>query len=122
MPGRPRPIASASVRDYSARMTELLAARSQMALSLGFHIVFAAIGVAMPLLMAIAHARWLRTGDEVYRTLTKAWSKGVAIFFAVGAVGLAAGAVLYFGAPHRQTALAPVVGPGFAGVSLGGAL
>ena len=71
-------VASASVRDYSARMTELLAARSQMALSLGFHIVFAAIGVAMPLLMAIAHARWLRTGDEVYRTLTKAWSKGVA--------------------------------------------
>ncbi len=67
-------------------MTELLAARAQMALSLGFHIVFACIGVAMPFLMAAAHWRWLRTGDATYRTLTKAWSKGVAIFFAVGAV------------------------------------
>lgn len=86
MPGRPARIASVGVHDYSGRMTELLAARSQMALSLGFHIIFAAIGVAMPALMAIAHARWLRTGDEVYRTLTKAWSRGVAIFFAVGAV------------------------------------
>ncbi|MES2638484.1 MAG: cytochrome ubiquinol oxidase subunit I [Myxococcota bacterium] len=67
-------------------MTELLAARAQMALSLGFHIVFASIGVAMPFLMAAAHWKWLRTGDPLYRTLTKAWSKGVAIFFAVGAV------------------------------------
>lgn len=67
-------------------MTELLAARAQMALSLGFHIVFASIGVAMPFLMAAAHARWLRTGDETFRVLTRAWSKGVAIFFAVGAV------------------------------------
>lgn len=67
-------------------MDELLAARAQMALSLGFHIIFACIGVAMPFLMAIAHARWLLGGGPVYKALTKAWSKGVAIFFAVGAV------------------------------------
>jgi len=67
-------------------MDPLLAARSQMALSLGFHIIPAAIGVAMPFLMAAAHFRWLKTGDPVAATLTKAWSKGVAIFFAVGAV------------------------------------
>jgi cytochrome d ubiquinol oxidase subunit I len=67
-------------------MSELLAARSQMALSLGFHIVFASIGVAMPFLMAAAHWLYLKRKDPVYRTLTKAWSKGVAIFFAVGAV------------------------------------
>lgn len=35
-------------------MTDLLAARSQMAMSLGFHIVFAALGIAMPVLMAAA--------------------------------------------------------------------
>lgn len=35
--------------------------------------------------MAPAHWRWLRTGDSVALTLTKAWSKGVAICFAVGA-------------------------------------
>ena len=44
-------------------MDNLLAARSQMAMSLGFHIVFAAIGIAMPLLMAVAEGRWLSTGD-----------------------------------------------------------
>ena len=63
-----------------------MAARSQMAVSLGFHIVFASIGMAMPFLMAISHWRWLRTGRPVFRDLTLAWSRGVAIFFAVGAV------------------------------------
>ena len=67
-------------------MQDLLAARSQMAVSLGFHIVFASIGMAMPFLMAISHFRWLRTGNPVYLDLTKAWSRGVAIFFATGAV------------------------------------
>lgn len=67
-------------------MDDLLAARSQMALSLGFHIVFASIGIAMPFLMAASHWLWLRTGKQVYLDLTKAWSRGVAIFFATGAV------------------------------------
>ena len=67
-------------------MEDLLAARLQMALSLGFHIIFAVIGMAMPFLMAISHWRWIRTGRTVYRDLTKAWSRGVAIFFATGAV------------------------------------
>ena len=35
-------------------MTDLLAARAQMAMSLAFHIIFAVIGIAMPLLMVIA--------------------------------------------------------------------
>ena len=35
-------------------MTDLFAARSQMAMSLGFHIIFAAVGGALPLLMVIA--------------------------------------------------------------------
>lgn len=74
-------------------MTDLFAARSQMALSLGFHIVFASIGIAMPFLMAAAHALALRTRDPVYLELTRAWSKGVAIFFATGAVS---GTVLSF--------------------------
>lgn len=36
--------------------------------------------------MAVSHFKWIRTKNEVYRNLTKAWSKGVAIFFATGAV------------------------------------
>jgi cytochrome d ubiquinol oxidase subunit I len=74
-------------------MTDLLAARSQMAMSLGFHIIFAAVGIAMPMLMVIAEGKWLQTGDDVYRTLAKRWSKGTAIMFAVGAVS---GTVLSF--------------------------
>jgi cytochrome d ubiquinol oxidase subunit I len=34
-------------------MDELLAARLQMAMSLGFHIVFACIGMTMPVMMAL---------------------------------------------------------------------
>src|SRR6185369_7896285 len=60
--------------------------RSQMALSLGFHIIYACIGMVMPFFMAVAHYRYLRTGDPIFKNITKAWSKGVAIFFATGAV------------------------------------
>lgn len=67
-------------------MDNFLAARSQMALSLGFHIIYACIGMVMPFFMAISHFQWLRTNDETYKNITKAWSKGVAIFFATGAV------------------------------------
>jgi cytochrome bd ubiquinol oxidase subunit I len=74
-------------------MDDLLAARSQMAMSLAFHIIFAAIGIAMPLLMIIAEWKWLRSKDEVYLTLAKRWAKGTAILFAVGAVS---GTVLSF--------------------------
>jgi len=74
-------------------MDDLLAARSQMAMSLAFHIIFASIGIAMPLLMVIAEWRWLRTNDEVYLTLAQRWAKGTAILFAVGAVS---GTVLSF--------------------------
>ena len=35
-------------------MSDFMAARSQMAMSLAFHIIFAAVGIGMPLLMVIA--------------------------------------------------------------------
>lgn len=74
-------------------MDDLLAARTQMAMSLAFHIIFAAAGIAMPLLMCIAEWRYLRTGEKLYVTLAKRWAKGTAILFAVGAVS---GTVLSF--------------------------
>ncbi|HTL96711.1 MAG TPA: cytochrome ubiquinol oxidase subunit I [Gemmatimonadaceae bacterium] len=74
-------------------MGDVLAARSQMAVSLGFHILFAVVGIAMPVLMIIAEARWRRTGDAMYLELAKRWAKGTAILFAVGAVS---GTVLSF--------------------------
>ena len=74
-------------------MDDFIAARSQMALSLGFHIIFSCIGMVMPFFMAVSHLYWIRTGKPVYLNITKAWSKGVAIFFATGAVS---GTVLSF--------------------------
>lgn len=74
-------------------MDDLIAARLQMALSLGFHIIFACIGMTMPVLMAFSEWKWLRTGKQVYLDIARAWSKGAAIFFAVGAVS---GTVLSF--------------------------
>lgn len=74
-------------------MDDFLAARLQMAFSLGFHIVFACIGMVMPFFMTVAHFIWLKTKNPVYQDVTKAWSKGVAIFFATGAVS---GTVLSF--------------------------
>ncbi len=74
-------------------MSDLLAARSQMAVSLAFHIVFAVIGIAMPLMMVLAEQRWRATGHAIYLDLAKRWAKGTAILFAVGAVS---GTVLSF--------------------------
>lgn len=74
-------------------MDNLLFARGQMGMSLAFHILFACAGVAMPLLMVIAEVAWLRTGKGVYHDLTRAWAKGTAVLFAVGAVS---GTVLSF--------------------------
>jgi cytochrome d ubiquinol oxidase subunit I len=74
-------------------MSDFFFARSQMAMSLAFHIVFAALGIGMPLLMVMAEGAYLRTGRPVYLELSKRWAKGTAILFAVGAVS---GTVLSF--------------------------
>lgn len=83
-------------------------------MSLAFHIVFAAIGIAMPALMAGAEWRWLRTGDPVYLDLAKRWAKGTAILFAVGAVS---GTVLSFELgllwPSFMELTGPAIGPLF---------
>jgi len=65
---------------------ELLAARSQMAFTLGFHIIFACLGVGLPVVMLVAERMFLRTGDESWRQLARRWSRAFAVLFAVGAV------------------------------------
>lgn len=74
-------------------MSDIFAARSQMAISLIFHIIFAAIGVALPLMMVIAEGLWLWKRDAAYLCVAKRWAKGTAILFAIGAVS---GTVLSF--------------------------
>ena len=95
-------------------MSDLLAARSQMAMSLGFHIIFAVVGIGMPVLMVIAERRWQKTGDPIYLELAKRWAKGTAILFAVGAVS---GTVLSFELgllwPHFMELAGPIIGMPF---------
>jgi cytochrome d ubiquinol oxidase subunit I len=68
-------------------------ARAQMGTSLAFHIVFAAVGVALPVFMVIADLLHRRTADPDYLQLSKRLAKGTSILFAVGAVS---GTVLSF--------------------------
>jgi cytochrome bd ubiquinol oxidase subunit I len=61
-------------------------ARSQMGLSLGFHIIFACFGIAFPTVLLVAHWIGLRRGDATALLLARRWSKVMAVIFAVGAV------------------------------------
>ena len=67
-------------------MDHLTYARAQMGFSLAFHMLFAAVGVALPLFMVIADVLYRRTGDRDWLEFSKRMAKGTAILFAVGAV------------------------------------
>lgn len=64
-----------------------------MGTSLAFHIVFAVLGMGLPVLLLITEGLALRTGNPVYMALVRRWAKGFAIVFAVGAVS---GTILSF--------------------------
>jgi len=96
-------------------MSSLTAARIQMELSLGFHMIFAAIGIAMPLMMLIAEWRWNRRGDAEARRLAHVWAKVTAVTFAIGAVsGTALSFELGLLWPAFMAFAGPLVGPAFA--------
>ena len=68
-----------------------------MAFTLGFHIILASLGVALPALMLIANYRGLRRDDADALKLAQRWSKAVAVTFAVGAVAPLAGRFSRYG-------------------------
>ncbi|MEV4181596.1 cytochrome ubiquinol oxidase subunit I [Streptosporangium canum] len=76
-----------------ASAADLVAARLQMALSLGWHIVLACLGVGMPALLLYAEWRAIRTGDGDSMRLARRWAKAMGVLFAVGAVS---GTILSF--------------------------
>jgi cytochrome bd ubiquinol oxidase subunit I len=92
-------------------MTSLAAARLQMTVSLAFHMVFAAIGIGLPLFIVIAEGLYLLTGQTHYLALAKRWAKVMGLLFAVGAVS---GTVLSFELgllwPKYMELLGPAVG------------
>jgi len=77
----------------AASASNLLAAREQMAFTLGFHIVLSCLGVALPATILVANYIGLKRGDEAALELARRWSKAMALTFAVGAV---TGTVLSF--------------------------
>ena len=77
----------------AAEPSNLIFARFQMALSLGWHIVVACLGVGFPPVILIAEALGLRRGDTVHRGLARRWARAAAVLFAVGAVS---GTILSF--------------------------
>lgn len=77
----------------AASASNLLAAREQMAFTLGFHIVLSCLGVALPATILVANYIGLKRGDADAIELAKRWSKAMAVTFAVGAV---TGTVLTF--------------------------
>ncbi len=72
---------------------DLLAARLQMALSLGWHIVIACFGVGLPALILLAEWLGWRRGDGTYNRLARRWARVAGVLFAVGAVS---GTILSF--------------------------
>lgn len=95
-------------------MENLDYARLQMAFTLGFHIIFACIGMVMPFFMVVSHKKWLNTRKPVYLKLTKAWQRGVAIFFVTGAVsGTALSFELGMLWPEFMKHAGPVIGMPF---------
>ena len=73
--------------------SNLLAARSQMAFTLGFHILLVPLGLCLPLFALIANAYGLRHDDRDALRLARRWSQAMGVLFAVGAV---TGTVLSF--------------------------
>src|SRR5689334_15834424 len=68
-------------------------ARSQMAFTLGFHIVLVPLGVAWAFMALVANYRGITRADDDALELAQRWSKYMAVTFAVGAV---TGTVLSF--------------------------
>jgi cytochrome d ubiquinol oxidase subunit I len=72
--------------DAVTTASNLLAARSQMAFTLGFHILLVPIGLCLPLFTLIANAYGLRHRDEAALRLARRWSQVMGVTFAVGTV------------------------------------
>src|SRR5437764_14574444 len=64
----------------------LLEARQMQALSFIVHIPLVCFGIAFPAMVLFVEWLHLRTGDELYLTLAKRWSKVMAALFAVGVI------------------------------------
>jgi cytochrome d ubiquinol oxidase subunit I len=90
-------------------------ARQMQALSFAVHIPLVAFGISFPVLVLFAESRWLRTGDTLYRTLARRWTRIMTALFAVGVI---TGTILSFEMgllwPNFTATFGGVFGLGFA--------
>jgi cytochrome d ubiquinol oxidase subunit I len=93
----------------------LLQARQMQAMSFVVHIPLVCFGVAFPTLVLFVEWRYLRTGDELLRTLAQRWTRVMVTLFAAGVV---TGTVLSFEMgllwPNFTATFGGVFGLGFA--------
>jgi cytochrome bd ubiquinol oxidase subunit I len=93
----------------------LLEARQMQALSFAVHIPLVCFGIAFPAMVLFAEWMGQRTGDPVYRTLARRWSRIVLALFAVGVI---TGTILSFEMgllwPNFTATFGSVFGLGFA--------
>jgi cytochrome bd ubiquinol oxidase subunit I len=92
----------------------LFEARQMQALSFAVHIPIVCFGIAFPAFVLLLEGLWLRTGDPLYRTIAKRWSKVMLALFAVGVV---TGTILSFELgllwPNFMATFGEVFGLGF---------
>jgi cytochrome d ubiquinol oxidase subunit I len=99
----------------AAHQAYLLQARQMQALSFSVHIPLVCFGIAFPAMVLFAEWLHLRTGDELYRTLARRWTRIMAALFAVGVI---TGTILSFEMgllwPQFTSTFGSVFGLGFA--------
>ena len=93
----------------------LLQARQMQALSFAVHIPLVAFGISLPVMVLFAEWLYLGSGNQVYRTLARRWSRVMLTLFAVGVI---TGTVLSFEMgllwPNFTGTFGSVFGLGFA--------
>ncbi|MEB3749999.1 cytochrome ubiquinol oxidase subunit I [Geobacillus icigianus] len=64
-------------------MDDLVIARSLFGTTMAFHIIFATLGVGIPLLILLAELLYQKTKDRDYAVMAKRWTKGLAVLLGV---------------------------------------
>ena len=64
-------------------MNDLIFARSLFGTTMGFHIIFASLGVGIPLMILLAELIYQRTKDPHYAIMAKRWTKAQAVLLGV---------------------------------------
>ncbi len=99
----------------AAHAVYLRDASQLQSLSFAAHIPLVSFGIALPAFIAYMEWRHLRTGEEVYRTIARRWTRIMAALFAIGAI---TGTILSFEMgmlwPTFMSTFGSVFGVGFA--------